>query len=183
MARRRLFSAAHLYEQPLFSHEQNIENFGACYSTHGHGHNYTLELFIEGSIDPMTGMVIDIRELDQVLKVITEPLDHHHLNFDVSEFHSRPNSASTSTGDRGPAPTRAPVLVPTTENIALYLLEKAQPLVAALGGVSISGLRLYETDDLWVELWVEPCVEHWVKSATGSKSRGAAELGDLSDGN
>jgi len=135
VARRRLFSSAHFYKQCQFTDEENRRTFGACYTPFGHGHNYVLEIFIEGPIDPESRRVIQPSALDGLLEAVTAPLDHHHLNFDLAPF----------KGDEG--------LVPTTENIALYLrAEVLKGLGAMSPALRLKRLRLFETDDLWVEL-------------------------------
>jgi 6-pyruvoyltetrahydropterin/6-carboxytetrahydropterin synthase len=132
VARRRLFSSAHFYSQAQFNREQNLEHFGRCYTPYGHGHNYVVEAFIEGPIDPRTRLVMNLADLDEILIKVTDPLDHQHLNFDHPEFRDK---------------------VPTTENIALFLKrEIARELLASHPGLFLNRLRLFETDDLWVEV-------------------------------
>jgi 6-pyruvoyltetrahydropterin/6-carboxytetrahydropterin synthase len=132
VARRKLFSTAHLYRQSKFSHAENLAHFGACFSEHGHGHNYVIVVELAGEIDQQTGLIMNLTDLDQWLTDVVSPLDHHHVNFDVPEFQDT---------------------VPTTENLALYcrtrLLRRLQTEKAPLQLVS---LKLYETDDLWVEI-------------------------------
>ncbi len=129
IARRRLFSTAHIYKQAAFSDSKNREVFGACYSDHGHGHNYTLEIFVEGPIDLTTGLVVNVNDLDVILQKICDPFDHKHISFDVPAFQH---------------------LVPTTENLATYFFEQSeQELKHALPALKLNRVRLFETDDLW----------------------------------
>jgi 6-pyruvoyltetrahydropterin/6-carboxytetrahydropterin synthase len=128
LARRVRFSCGHRYHNPNWTEEKNKQVFGSCYSEHGHGHNYILEGFFLGPIDPESGMVMNLAEVDQIMKITVLPLDHHHLNFDVAEFKSQ---------------------VPTTENIAKYCFEKLDGLVPE--GVELYKVRLYEAEDLWVD--------------------------------
>jgi 6-pyruvoyltetrahydropterin/6-carboxytetrahydropterin synthase len=129
IARRRLFSTAHLYEQKTFSPEKNREVFGACYSKHGHGHNYVLEVFVEGPIDPETGLVINVNDLDTLMKTVVEPFDHKHISFDHPDFKDT---------------------VPTTENLAAHLSAKVKEELAKLHPtLKLNRIRLFETDDLW----------------------------------
>lgn len=135
IARRRLFSSAHFYRQNRFTPEENKRVFGLCYTPYGHGHNYVVEVFITGPIDPKTRLVMNLANLDRILKTATDPLEHHHINFDVPEFKD---------------------LVPTTENIALYLRERITTELLAFDptqNIKLQRLRLFETDDLWVEIW------------------------------
>jgi 6-pyruvoyltetrahydropterin/6-carboxytetrahydropterin synthase len=129
LARKVTFSSAHRYFSPSFSEEKNREVFGLCYTPYGHGHNYVLEAFFEGPIDPTTGMVINLREVDVMMKKVIEPLDHHHLNFDVPEFKT---------------------LIPTTENIAKYCFDKLIEQFKT-SAVTLHHVRLYEGEDLWVD--------------------------------
>jgi len=62
------FSASHLYHNPSFSAEENRRVFGKCNNPHGHGHNYVLEVTVAGEPDPATGMVLDLKELKDILQ-------------------------------------------------------------------------------------------------------------------
>lgn len=119
------FSSAHLYHQPLWSSEENLKNFGRCFTEHGHGHNYTLEVgfhLTEGELQ------VKLEEYKAVLKSLTTVLDHEHLNFVIPEFKTK---------------------IPTTENIALYFQEKLREHVPA---DKIAHIRLFEMNDLWSEI-------------------------------
>jgi 6-pyruvoyltetrahydropterin/6-carboxytetrahydropterin synthase len=163
VARRRLFSTAHFYAQRLFSEEDNRRHFGACFTPYGHGHNYVLEAFVEGPILAETGLVLNLTDLDRVLASVVAPLDHHHVNFDVPEFRLAGDGASIKgplVEDRS-VTEPSPNLVPTTENLLLYcrtrLLSELRRLSPAL---TLKRLRLFETDDLWVELDETPLKAH-----------------------
>src|SRR5436309_10000298 len=81
------FSASHLYHNPNLSAEENRRIFGKCNNPHGHGHNYTLQVTIEGEPDPVTGMVLDLKELKEILEQeIMQRMDHRHLNYEVPEL-------------------------------------------------------------------------------------------------
>ncbi len=133
MSRRASFSSAHLYSNKSFSEQENKTTFGKCFSENGHGHNYSLEAFFEGRIDAKSGLIINLLDIDDLLKVLTEILDHKHLNFDVPEFKE---------------------LVPTSENLARYCFQKIEELrKAKLSHVEMRlyKVRLFETEDLWIE--------------------------------
>ena len=115
------FAAAHLYHQKAWSEAENKACFGKCFTEHGHGHNYRFEV---GFTEPKTPR----EELMKAVRATTDLLDHQHLNFVIPEFKD---------------------LVPTTENIALYLLKKLQERSP---GEQISYIKLYEMNDLWVEI-------------------------------
>jgi 6-pyruvoyltetrahydropterin/6-carboxytetrahydropterin synthase len=130
LTRRVRFSAAHRYYRPEWSEERNREVFGACANPHGHGHNYVLEVTVAGEVDPETGFVMDLGELDAVLREeVVERLDHRHLNHEVERF---------GEGRE----------IPTTENLAKLIWEV---LEGRLGEGRLTGLRLREDEDLWVE--------------------------------
>jgi 6-pyruvoyltetrahydropterin/6-carboxytetrahydropterin synthase len=83
------FCASHrLYSQNL-TEEENQRNFGKCANLHGHGHNYLLEVTVEGEIDERTGMIADIFELDRVVNLeVVDRYDHKNFNEDLEEFKS-----------------------------------------------------------------------------------------------
>ncbi len=131
LTRRVRFSAAHRYYRPEWSEELNRERFGPCANPHGHGHNYLLEVSVEGPVDPLTGFSVDLPALDRVLREeVVERLDHQHLNHAVPEF----------------APG---ALVPTTENILVLLWKRIEP---RLEGARLVKMRLHENDEFYVEL-------------------------------
>jgi 6-pyruvoyltetrahydropterin/6-carboxytetrahydropterin synthase len=116
-----IFSSAHFYHQKNWSAEENLQHFGRCFTQYGHGHNYRLEVAFQ---NPQTPLM----ELKAHVKKVTDPLDHQHLNFVIAEFQTE---------------------IPTTENIAKYLLKK---LHEACPRERISYIKLFEMDDLWVEI-------------------------------
>lgn len=122
------FSSGHRYFNPRWSEEKNRSVYGNAYSEHGHGHNYVLEAYLDGPIDPDTGMVINLKEVDTILKEVVEPLDHHFLNTDVDHFQHN---------------------VPTTENVAAYCFEEVRKRFR--DRVRLRRVRLYEGQDLWVD--------------------------------
>ena len=69
------------------STEQNIQLFGKCNNAAGHGHNYILEVTVEGVPDEKTGMIADLGEIDRVVEQeVVDRYDHKHLNVDIPEF-------------------------------------------------------------------------------------------------
>src|SRR3954451_982870 len=87
LTRRAEFSASHHCYNPALTDEQNRDLYGESPGTHGHGHNYTVEVTIEGDPDPVTGMVIDLKLLKDVIeREVTGPMDHRHLNHEVAPF-------------------------------------------------------------------------------------------------
>jgi 6-pyruvoyltetrahydropterin/6-carboxytetrahydropterin synthase len=99
VCRRVNFNAAHRLYRKDWSDEKNDAIFGKCNNPNFHGHNYVMEVWIEGDIDPETGYVIDLKILKDITKEeIVERFDHKNLNLDCSEFEN---------------------LIPTAENIIL----------------------------------------------------------------
>ena len=99
VCRRVNFNAAHRLYRKDWSDEKNDAVFGKCNNPNFHGHNYVMEVWIEGDIDPETGYVIDLKILKDIIKEeIVERFDHKNLNLDCSEFEN---------------------LIPTAENIIL----------------------------------------------------------------
>lgn len=126
------FEASHRYWNPIFSEEKNRRTFGKCVSPHGHGHNYALSVTLGGNIDSHTGMVINIKELDRMLKEISGEFDHKFINLDHPAFLEQ---------------------VPTTENLASYIYGRMEEKLRAESGLyRLTRVRLYEEPTLWAEI-------------------------------
>jgi 6-pyruvoyltetrahydropterin/6-carboxytetrahydropterin synthase len=122
------FSASHLYHNPDFSPEENRRVFGKCNNPHGHGHNYVLEVTVAGEPDPRTGMVLDLKELKDILqREILDRMDHRFLNYEVPELAGK---------------------IPTTETIAITIWKLLEPRIRQ---GRLHRVRLYETPDLFVD--------------------------------
>jgi 6-pyruvoyltetrahydropterin/6-carboxytetrahydropterin synthase len=94
VCRRSTFNAAHRLFNPEWSDEKNMEVFGKCSNPNFHGHNYVLETWIEGPVDPETGYVIDLKKLKEILsEEISDRFDHRNLNLDCEEFKNLKPSA------------------------------------------------------------------------------------------
>jgi 6-pyruvoyltetrahydropterin/6-carboxytetrahydropterin synthase len=106
LTRRVAFAAAHRYRRPEWSDEQNEAVFGPCARPHYHGHSYTCDVTVEGSIDPTTGFAVDLGKLDVILtEEVRNRFDHRNINVEVPEF---------ADG----------VMVPTGENLARFIFDK-----------------------------------------------------------
>jgi|SRR5579871_1798559 len=124
------FSASHVCRNPQLSEEENRELFGAEANPHGHGHNYVVEVSLRGEPDPVTGMVLDLKELKEILnRQVVTPYDHRFLNYEVPLF------------DR---------VLPTTENIAIDIWNRLEPELQR-GTSRLHAVRVYETPDLYVD--------------------------------
>ncbi|MBE8163443.1 MAG: 6-carboxytetrahydropterin synthase [Bdellovibrionaceae bacterium] len=132
LSRRSYFSAAHRYYNKQWTEEINKKVFGLCYSEKGHGHNYILDTFVSGPVNKDTGMIINLIDLDALLKNFVNILDHKHLNFDLPYFKT---------------------IIPTTENIAGFCFKEIKTLLKdnALS-IQLEQIRLYENQDLWVDI-------------------------------
>lgn len=87
LGRRYRFAASHRLHTPQLSEEENRRVFGKCNNPHGHGHNYLLEVRVSGPIDPATGMIANLADLDAfVEREVLEPFDQKSLNEDVPAF-------------------------------------------------------------------------------------------------
>lgn len=131
------FSASHVCRLPQLSEEENRKTFGLAANPHGHGHNYVLEVSLEGEPDAVTGMVFDLKELKEILtRQVVEPYDHRFLNYEVPPFDH---------------------VVPTTENLARDIWQRLEPHLTG-SGRRLHTVRLYETPDLYVDYCGdEPC--------------------------
>lgn len=128
VTRRFDFSAAHRYWRADWSQAENERVFGKCTSIHGHGHNYTLEVTVGGVADLVSGMVMNISDLKQIVGEILDEFDHKHLNEDTPYFKT---------------------LIPTTENIVRVLWRLIAPRMPEKA--ALAKLRLYEMNDLWAD--------------------------------
>ena len=80
LTRKAEFSAAHFYWNEAWSAEENFRVFGKCANRNGHGHNYTLEVTVTGEVDPVSGFVVDLKKLKDVLEAeVVSAYDHRHL--------------------------------------------------------------------------------------------------------
>ncbi len=80
------FSAAHRLHNDKFSERENKEIFGKCNNPNGHGHDYSLELTLSGEVDELTGMIIDIVKLDEIVGEVIDELDHKRLDIEIEYF-------------------------------------------------------------------------------------------------
>ena len=126
------FSAAHRLASPKLSLEENTEIYGKCARTHGHGHNYHLEVSVVGEIDSRTGMLVDLGALQKVIDdYVVEPFDHTFLNKDIPYFAQ---------------------VVPTAENIALYIANLLRSPIQELGA-ELDKVKLIESPNNSCEIY------------------------------
>lgn len=152
------FSAAHFYHNPNFSAEENRRIFGKCNNRHGHGHNYVLEVTVAGEPDPETGMVLDLKELKDILQAeVMERMDHRHLNYEVPELAGQ---------------------IPTCENIAAVIWDLLEPKINKTKNGKLDRVRLYESPDLFAEC----TADNGVSDAAARAGRVARPGGEKSAG-
>jgi 6-pyruvoyltetrahydropterin/6-carboxytetrahydropterin synthase len=131
LTRRATFSASHYYWNENWSAEENEQIFGRCANRNGHGHNYTIEVTVAGEPDAVTGYVVDLKWLKELIEsAVLSAYDHRHLNLEVPEFAK---------------------LIPTTENIAISAFNRLEPGVKAAGGALLKRVRVYETPEIFAE--------------------------------
>jgi len=128
--RRETFSASHRLHNPELTDAENGALYDICNNRYGHGHNYTIEVVVEGAPDPMTGYVMDLKILrDVVREEIIEWVDHKHLNFDVPWL-------------RG--------IIPTAENLAIAFWRRLEPRLLA-DNARLARIRLAESENNLVD--------------------------------
>jgi len=128
VTRRVHFSAGHRLHNSDLSDEENRDMYGLCNNPAGHGHNYDLEVTVEGPVDPATGFVMDLKRLKRLLETeVLADVDHANLNVDVDWMAG---------------------VIPTTENLAVAIWRR---LEGGLPGVRLLSVRLWETDRNSVE--------------------------------
>lgn len=126
------FSAAHRLALPELSLEENTEIYGKCARPNGHGHNYHLEVSVTGEIDHRTGMLVDLGALQKIIDdYVVEPFDHTFLNKDIPYFAQ---------------------VVPTAENIALYIAQLLQQPIQELGA-ELDKVKLIESPNNSCEIY------------------------------
>lgn len=127
------FEASHRYWNPEFSEADDHRTFGKCVSPYGHGHNYVLRVTLSGTVDARTGMVINITELDRILKEVSVEFDHKFINLDHPAFATR---------------------IPTTENLAAYMRNAIEQKLAAQNHPHrLFRVTLYEEPTLYADVF------------------------------
>jgi 6-pyruvoyltetrahydropterin/6-carboxytetrahydropterin synthase len=124
LTRRTTFSAAHRLWSNYLTREENIALYDKCANPNGHGHNYVLEVTVQGTPDAHTGMVLNLTELKQAINEhIIDQVDHKHLNYDVAWLED---------------------VIPTTEVLAMKFWQRLEHVLPA--GL-LYEVKLYETEN------------------------------------
>lgn len=128
VTRREVFSSSHRLFNPEYTDAENQKVFGKCSNPNGHGHNYILEVVVEGEINPDTGYVIDLKLLKEIiLENVIQKVDHKNLNLDVEFLKGK---------------------IPTAENIAVGIWNQ---LANKIPSGALYAIKLYETENNYVE--------------------------------
>src|ERR1700726_792891 len=121
LGRRYRFAASPRLQTDRLSEEENARVFGKCANPYGHGHNYVLEVGISGDVDPATGMIANLADLDGFVKrEVLEVFDHRSMNEDVAAFRDA---------------------VPTTENLCIEIFKRLRSFPKA----KLERVRVQET--------------------------------------
>lgn len=129
LTRRGRFNAAHKLWVKDWSDEKNVEIFGKCANPNFHGHNYTLYVTVKGEPDPVTGMLINAKELSQIMKQeVIDVFDHKNLNLDIDFI---PDTLQT-----------------TCENLAILIWKRLEPKIKHC---KLHCVKLEETENIYTE--------------------------------
>ena len=136
--RRYMLSASHRLHSDALSPEENRMAYGKCNNPYGHGHNYTIEVLTRGAVNPDTGMVVDLVELDEAVRTnVLQRFDHTNLNLDPLFVNQ----------------------VPTTENLCKAVFGLLRD---ALPSGRLDYVRVEETENNFFQCWdVE---EEWISA-------------------
>ena len=123
LGRRYRFAASHRLHSAQMSDAENARIYGKCNNPCGHGHNYTVEISLSGDVDPATGMIANLADLDSFVQTeVLEPFDHRSLNDEVEAFQ---------------------VAVPTTENLCIEIYRRMR----AFPHAKLERVRVEETSN------------------------------------
>ncbi len=137
LCRRYRFAASHRLHSERLSEEENQRVYGKCHNPYGHGHNYVVEVHMSGEVDPATGMIADLAELDGFVKrEVLETFDHRNLNEEVPAFRE---------------------VVPTTENLCIEIFSRLKRFPAA----RLERIRVEETGNNSFEYSGEGSERSW----------------------
>jgi len=133
LTRKEKFCAAHRLWVNEWSEDKNMEVFGNCANNNFHGHNYILSVTVKGEPDPLTGMIINAKDLGKLMREkITNILDHTNLNLDPSFL--------------------SPKLQTTTENLVVQIWNHLQ---SHLTDCTLHHVKLVETEKISAEYYGE----------------------------
>jgi len=121
LTRRYSFSASHRLHSNAMNEAENQTLYGKCNNPYGHGHNYVVEVTLAGTVDPATGMIANLVDLDAyVQKQVLADFDHRYINEEIPAFKT---------------------LVPTTENLCIEIYNRLKGFT----GAKLDRVRIEET--------------------------------------
>ncbi len=133
LTRRERFNAAHKLWVDDWSEDENMAVFGKCSNKNWHGHNYELFVTVKGQPDPVTGFIMDVKELSRIIRrEVIDKLDHSNLNLDVDFIPKH--------------------IQPTTENLVILIWHQLQPHISP---ARLHAVRLHETENIYAEYFGE----------------------------
>lgn len=134
LTRKEHFNAAHKLWVDSWTAEENLARFGKCANPNWHGHNFYLYVTVKGKPDPVTGMIMDLKDLSKLIRLkITDKLDHQNLNLDVDFMKG---------------------IMPSTENMVIAIWNQLAADIAA-HGAALHCIKLYETENNFAEYYGE----------------------------
>ncbi len=132
ITRRELFCAAHMLRNENWDDKKNLEVFGKCSNPNWHGHNFELFVTVKGEVNPLTGFVINLKELSNLIeKKVIKKIDHKNINLDVDFMAGK---------------------MASTEVLAIAIWEQLEAGVLELGGI-LHCVKLQETENNFVEYY------------------------------
>lgn len=135
LTRKEYFNAAHQLWVDDWTEEENFAQFGKCANKNFHGHNYELMVTVKGRPHPVTGFIMNVKDLGQIMQqYVTDVLDHSNMNLDENFI------------PKG--------IMPTTENLVYYIWQELQPHIEAKGA-KLHCVELKETRKIWASYYGE----------------------------
>ena len=132
ITRRERFCAVHMLRNENWDDQKNLEVFGKCSNPNWHGHNFELFVTVKGEVDPVTGFVINLKKLSQLIeKKVIQKLDHKNINLDVDFMSGK---------------------MASTEVLAIAIWEQLEGGVEKMGGI-LHCVKLQETENNFVEYY------------------------------
>jgi 6-pyruvoyltetrahydropterin/6-carboxytetrahydropterin synthase len=121
LTRRYSFAASHRLYSATLSDAENQRIYGKCANPYGHGHNYVIEVTLSGPVDPATGMIANLADLDAYVdQHVLADFDHRYMNEEIAAFKTT---------------------VPTTENLCIEIYNRLR----GFPGAHLDRIRIEET--------------------------------------
>ncbi len=132
ITRRERFNAAHRLFRPEYTDEQNEAVFGKCSNPNWHGHNYVMYVTVQGTVNPETGFLVNLKWLGEVVRDrVIDKIDHKNMNLEVDFMKGK---------------------MASTENLAIAIWEELEPVIRN-AGAALYRVRIEETENNYVEYY------------------------------